>query len=433
MGLGSARYRSAASAGSLRALSMVMRAAVGLVFAKLLGAAEVGSFFLAAAVAGFAALVARGGLERLALAEVGRHPHAAGRIAAWLGRHVVGSSVVITAIGVLIVAFGPRLAGLERSVLVFGMLAIVPLNVSQLTANVLRGRRLVAPAVMVGDLLAPAVRMAVFLALPMAMTAARATLAFLIAWAVSAGVGVVATARMDGGPRAGRPSAVTGVGPWSTERPWRQARPLLAFSLVSQLRETFTTGFGWAIGTPVDVGALGTASRIEQMSLLPTTATRFVTAPDLVSQGDRLSTVTAGFAARSARKSTAVQLPFLVAVWALAPRLLELLGDDFASATGFVRILLIGSAVNALTGSTTQLLLMSDHRRELARSSAAGLVLLVVLSVGLAPALGVTAIAVGLAAAHAAIGAIEWWMVRDRLGARADVFAAGPPRRSVRS
>lgn len=410
------RRRSIASAGGLRGGAIVARAAVGLVLARLLGAAEVGEFFLAVAIGGLVALVTRAGLDRLALSEVGRRPEAARAITIGLGRHLVASSVFGTAIGLVAVLLVPLPVDLDRTTLAMAVAAVVPLNLVQLTAHVLRGVKRTTAALLVGELGPPALRLVVFVVLPMSLSATRATTAFLIGWVIVAAVGLVVVVRLPAEP---------GGAPWTLANPWRQTGPLFTFSLASQLRETVATGLGWVVGTPAEVGGLGTATRMEQMSLLPTSATRFVTAPDLVSSGSRLAPSTVAVAVRTARKALAVQVPVLVTIALFAPQILGLLGDDFRSAAPYLRVMLLGALVNGLTGSTTQVLLMSDHRRLLARSSTIGLIVLTLVALATVPSLGVAGVAVGLAGANAAIGLAEWWSIRSELGVRVDVFAPG--------
>jgi len=408
------RRRSIASAGGLRGGAIVMRAAVGLVLARFLGASEVGAFFLAVAVGGLVALVARAGLDRLALAEVGRLPGSARAITAGLGRRLLTTSILGTAIALVAVAVVPLPEQLDRLALAAAGGSVVPLNVVQLVANVLRGAKRTTASLLIGELTPPILRLLAFAILPLAMNATRATTAFLLGWLVAAALAVGALSLLDRDDPDDH---------WVLDDPWRQTGPLFTFALSNQLRETVVTGFGWMAGTPADVGGLGTASRLEQMSLLPTTATRFVTAPDLVSDGATMARETVAVAVGTARKAMAVQLPALIVIGVLAPQLLGLLGDDFRSAAPFLRVLVLGAAVNGLTGSTTQVLLMSDHRHRLARSSTIGLGVLVLASLALIPAVGVLAVAIGLAAGNAVIGVVEWWFVRRQLGVRVDVFA----------
>lgn len=412
------RRATIASAGGLRGGAIAARAVVGLLLARFLGAAEVGVFFLAVAVGGLVALVARAGLDRLALAEVGRRPGAARAIAVALGRHLLVSSIVLVGLALVVVAVIPLPGDLDRTALVLALIAAVPLNIVLFCAQVLRGGQRTGPALVIGELLPPVLRLIVFLALPLSLTASRAAAAFAIGWGVAAVLAVVAVARLGGDDRTATR--------WALTDPWRQTGPLFTFVLGGQLRDLATIGLGWSVGTPADVGGLGTATRLEQMSLLPTTATRFVTAPELVSHGSRLPAATTALAVRTARRALAIQLPILAAVAALAPQLLGLLGSDFRPAAGFLRVLLLGALVNGITGSTTQTLLMSERRNRLATSSLLGLGVLVVTAVALAPLIGVLGVAVGAAAAHAAIGIIEWWFVRIDLGARIDVLAPSP-------
>ena len=425
------RGRSIAWAGGLRGGAIVARALVGLVLARFLGPAEVGVYFLVVAGGGLVALVARAGLDRLALAEVGRHPDEARTIALALGRRLVATSSLASAAGLGFGLLAPWPDEIDRAAVVLVVVAAVPLNLVHLGANVLRGVGRTTMSLLVGEVAPPVLRLLVFAVLPLSLTATRAAAAFLIGSVVASVVVVVEVLRLpdpdpdpdldlDPAGRAGPASR------WSLTDPWRQTGPLFVVAVAAQLRELATTGLAWSTGVPADVGGLGTATRLEQMSLLPTTATRFVTAPELVSSGSSLAPTVADLARRTARRSMAVQLPVLLAVGLLAPQLLAVLGDDFVPAAGFLRVLVIGGLINAATGSTTQVLLMSDHRRRLAVSGTVGLAVLVVVGALLAQPFGVTGVAVGAAAANAVMGLVEWWFVRCDLQARIDVAAPDP-------
>ena len=127
-------------------------------------------------------------------------------------------------------------------------------------------------------------------------------------------------------------------------------------------------------------------------------------------------------ATRTAQKAMVLQVPMLMAGFVYAPELLGLLGEDFRGGSSFIRVLTVGSFINALTGSTTQSLLMSDQRHRLGTSSTAGSILLVGLSFILAPIMGVLGIAVAMAATNSFLGIFEWWIIREELNARVDVL-----------
>ncbi|MEM9565685.1 MAG: polysaccharide biosynthesis C-terminal domain-containing protein [Actinomycetota bacterium] len=411
--------RRLASAGSLRGGAIASRAVVGLILARFLGAAEFGVYVLAIAAAGLVALVARAGLDRLALAEIGTRPEAARTVAVSLGRPLLVGTVVVVAPMLVLVAVVPLPAGLDRAALAVAVAAAVPLNVVLFAAQVLRGARRPAAALVVGELGPPVARLLAFAVLPMSLSATRAALAFLAGWTALAIGGVLVVARLGGDDDAAERS-------WSPVEPWRRSGSLFVFALGAQLRELLAGAAGWAAGTPAEVGGLGTATRLEQMSLLPTTATRFVTAPELASRGATLPAATVALAVTTARRSLAVQLPLLIGIGLFAPQLLGLLGADFRPAADLLRVLVVGALVNSLTGSTTQTLLMSDRRDRLAASSLVGVGVLVVGAAGLAPSLGVLGVALAVAAANAVTGLVEWWYVRRDLGARVDVLAEVP-------
>lgn len=400
------------SVGVLRVIALGSRLAVAFVFARMLGAAEVGVYFVAIAVAGIASVIARGGLDRLALSEAANEPSASFAIFWGLGRRLLVTSAVtaVAAPGVAFVLFG---SGISAQTHVGAAAAIPFINITLLAASVLRGRGDVNVSMAVGEVAPPAFQLAIFLALPLELTATRAVLAQLIAMVVVSGIGMMLVARsadrrVDHGLDLG----------------WRQAIPMLIVGLNGQFRQSFVSIASWFAGTPAQVGAMGAAFRTEQALMLPVNATRLATAPRLSSRERPLPGPVASLARGSARLAALLQVP-LLAIAAVYPEdILSLLGDDFEQGGPWLRILLIGSLINALTGTTHSVLLMSSERSVLAATSTAASAVLATIGVAMAILFGTAGVAVGLAASYVVVGLLEWTMIRRRLDARVDVFAS---------
>lgn len=394
----------------LRGFALGGRAVVGIVFARALGASEVGLLFLAMSIANLVALFARRGLDRLALSEVARRPHEARAIAGELLRRILSGSVISCLLGAGGFAVAGTIFDFRTSVFVWALLASVPINISQVTAHVLRGEQRILGSLLTGVLLAPPLRLVLFFALFGGTSAEQASLAFFVGWVMTAVVGVLLTQPQASGA--------------STMEVADGNLPLHRDAVNTQLVDTLSTVAMSLIGVPSDVGAFSVSNRIERATLLPTIGTRFATAPRLAvgDEGDVGRAVST--AVRTARKSIILQAPVVALSFALAPWFLAQLGEGFERGTTWLRILLLASLVNAVTGSTTQILLLGPHRDELARSSRLALVMFLVGSVVLVPFFGPLGIVIAVATAKVGRETIEWKVVRDKLGVRTDVLSA---------
>jgi len=399
------------SVGALRVMAHGSRLAAALVFARMLGASEVGVYFVAIAVAGIVSVIARAGLDRLALSEAAHNPAASFAIYRHLGRWLFLTSVAALVISPMLarLLFGSGIA-LQTHL---GAAAAIPfINATLLAASVLRGRGEVNVSMVVGEVSPPVLQLLIFLMLPLELNATRAVIAQLLAMAITSFLGLyLVTRRADA--RAAHDVDLT----------WRQALPMLIVGVNGQFRQSFVSIASWFAGTPAQVGAMGAAFRTEQALMLPVNATRLATAPRLASRERPLPEAVTTLAQHSARLAALVQIPLLAFGAIFAADLLSLLGDDFVDGAPWLRILLIGSLVNALTGTSHSVLLMSSERSVLAVTSTIASVALAAVGIGVALFIGTAGVAVGLATAYVVGGLLEWALIRRRLGARVDVFA----------
>lgn len=399
------------SVGALRVLALGSRLAAAFVFARMLGASEVGVYFVAIAVAGIASVVARAGLDRLALSEAAHAPVASFAIYRQLGRWLFLTSAVALLVAPVLarLIFGSGIA-LETHV---GAAAAIPfINATLLAASVLRGRGDVNVSMLVGEVSPPVLQLAIFLALPLELTATRAVIAQLIAMAITSFLGLYLVMR-----------TVDARVEHEVDLTWRQALPMLIVGLNGQFRQSFVSIASWFAGTPAQVGAMGAAFRTEQALMLPVNATRLATAPRLSSREHPLPEPVATLARHTARLAALAQIPLLVVGAVFASDLLSLLGDDFAEGGPWLRILLIGSLINALVGTSHSVLLMSSERSVLAVTSTIASVALATVGIIVALVIGTPGVAVGLATAYVVGGLLEWEFIRRRLDTRVDVFS----------
>lgn len=397
------------AAAGLRGVALAGRAVVGILFARVLGASEVGLLFLAIAVANLLAMLSRRGLDRFALSEISRHPSTARSLSAQVLRKVAVSSVSVSVFGIGVLAVVGVLIDVRTNVFVWALLAIAPINISQVGAHVLRGQERVVPSLLVGAVLGPPVRFFLFIVVLGAQTAHHATAAFFISWTA---LSIAAVALV-------RPSSIGGQ---PSQTPQSANRSLYQDAVNTQLIETVSTVVMALIGLPADVGNFSVANRLQQAVLLPTTSTRFASAPRLASATSEDEPRALSVAVRTARISFWAQLPVAFAAFLFAPQLLQLLGDGFDQGVLWLRVLLVASVVNAMTGSTTQILLVSNHRNELARSSRIALVCLCFCLVAFAPILGPLGVVVAFSIAKVLRELVEWKVVKEKLGGRVDIL-----------
>jgi O-antigen/teichoic acid export membrane protein len=392
-------------------MALGSRLAAAFVFARMLGASEVGVYFVAIAVAGIASVISRGGLDRLALSEAAHDPGASVAIYRDLGRWLLLTS----AIALVIAPFLARLlfgSGISLETHVVAAASIPFINFTLLAASVLRGRGDVNVSMVVSEVSPPVLQLVIFLALPLDLTATRAVLAQLLAMVVASLLGLYLV-RRTADTRAQHTLDLT----------WRQALPMLVVGLNGQFRQSFVSIASWFAGTPAQVGAMGAAFRTEQALMLPVNATRLATAPRLSSRERPLPQRVTTLAQHTARLAALLQIPLLAIGAVFASDLLSLLGDDFADGGPWLRILLIGSLINALTGTSHSVLLMSSERSTLAFTSTIASVVLATVGITVALGIGTAGVAVGLAASYVVMGLLEWAVIRRKLGARVDVFA----------
>ena len=398
-----------ASAIVLRGVALVGRAVVGILFARLLGASEVGVLFLAISVANLMALFARRGLDRMALSEISQRPGDAQTVVGQLTKRVGVSSIAATVLALVVLGTVSSLSDIRGGVFLWALLAIIPINISQVAAHALRAEERVSASLLTGALLAPPLRFAIFFVVG-AQTADHASLAFLLGWTIVAALAIALS----------RPNFQTADG--NIAEP-ASSRALHLDAVNTQLVDTLSIVAMSVVGVPADVGAFSVATRLERAALLPTIGTRFATAPRLASSDSEDRDRAMATAVRTARKAFAIQAPVAVLAFVLAPWFLELLGEGFERGTTWFRILLVASLVNAVTGSTTQILLVGKFRDELASSSRIALLAFAVATAALTPIFGPIGIVIAVSFAKVMRETVEWKVVKDKMGRRADVLS----------
>lgn len=402
-------------------LSQVAGAGLGFLLsvalARLFGSHGIGTYFLALAVTNVAIVLSRAGLDNVVLRRVARHERD-GDLAGARGTQRRASQIVAllaSGAGLTIVVAAPALARLFGEADLTPMLRIMALAVPTgallaLHAEALRGAGNATRAHLL-QVVGPA----------------AVALALLLLWGdrsgvtAMAGIFVVASALMLLlALRAWRARTSRGpLAPPSANALLREGLPLLvvaAMSFVMAWTDTLMLG-AWA-GT-ADVGVYGAALRVASLTAFVLLAVNSITARRyayLHAEGRR------GELEDLARRSTGLMVlaaaPIVIALLAVPGLVLGVFGAEFPRGAGALRLLVLGQAVNVLTGSVGYLLMMTGHERLMRDTIVAAGVANVLLNALLVPRYGMTGAAAATAASLAGMNLASMVLVHRHLGIR---------------
>lgn len=369
-----------------------------IILARALGADAVGLYFLALTQITFVAVVARLGLDTSLIRETAVHA-SRGDWGAVLGGARTGVRLVLLAsialsLGLALLA--PWLAeqvfakpGLTMPLRWLAM-AIPPLAVAFVYAELLKAMEQIARSQLVQVVLLPVLAILVFLGLGPGWGPVAASWAYGLAALLAAIVGALFWRRAV----AGRGRAVD-----------VPARIMLDASLPLMWVQLLTQAISWAdililgmFRPAAEVGMYAVAARTAMLTSFIILAVNNVIGPrfaTLYHRGDLAGL--AQLAVRSTRLTLLIAMPML-ALFVLAPQwVLALFGRDFAAAGAVLAILAAGQFINVATGSVGQVLIMTGHGRTLRNLSAVNAVLCIALNLVLVPAYGAIGAAVATA------------------------------------
>ncbi len=413
--------RSVVASFSLRIANLSLRFLIAVLLARLLGPAGYGAYSFALSIVMVMAIPVQLGLPVLVERETAR-AHAVAdwplinTLWRWSMRLAFGLSLALALLALLSLEALPGLfPGGVRPVILWG-LALLPLfALSALRGAALRGLRRVA----IGQLPETLVQPLSFLLLlgllawlwqlqPFAAMAAH-----VVAAALTFAVGAALLHRF-------RPAALSGAGLRAgCSRAWLGSAATLALVAGLQLinSEINVLMLGFVRG-PQEVGIYRVAASAVVLVPLVLQVVSSVASPYFARyfiQGR--SRELRALATRTSRAIAVFSVPLaaLYLVWA-EPLLRVCFGESYLASGQPLRYLVLGQAVNFLTGSVAALLVMTGHERVTLRGLFVATLLNVLLCTLWVPQHGVPGAAAALGISMACWNLVLWWAARKTLG-----------------
>jgi O-antigen/teichoic acid export membrane protein len=391
------------------------------VMARLLGAEGYGRVATAISFAQVAATVIQLGLGPLAVRDVSRRIAAGDTAGA--RRFFLRSVTIVGALSAIsagapalvLATKGSTLGAFESAILIGGMIT-APFAFILLLRGIAQGAGNVALAQWPGEVLRPAVLVAVLLTglaagfhfSPPAVLAAI----FLVAGGAAAVAGVL-TWRLLAALPEGSEGTVQPAG-----NMLRNAMPFLGIAIVGVLQSEIATLMLSALATSEQVGLYQPVSRLSPLIALPMNAVAMSYTPrfaELWQRGlhDRARAVTHSFTLVTFTAGLAI-----FAVLALfAPLILRLFGPDFAPAADLLRLQAAGQLFMAACGPAGEVITMAGRSRDALVALAGGVIIQALAGAALIPAHG------ALGATVAAIaGTVVSWLFMAVWARRASGF-----------
>lgn len=392
---------------------------LNVIIGRLLGIEGAGYYFLALSVASMSAVVARLGLDHTVLRYVATEA-AEGRWGRVAG--VLRLSVILVGVTTCSLALGLVLSAGLLSSEVFGDPALAPhlrwialsicgFSVMMVTSEALKGLGRIRDSMLVSGVIYPATGLVLIWPLVQWLGAPGAAFGYSAATLTAAGIGWVLWQRA-------LPDAAHEPASFELGTLWRSSNKLWVMSMINSGLLVWAPLFLLGIwGTAAETGLMGVALRVSVL------VTLFLTAVNAIATPKFARLLAAGDLALLQRTSRRFALLIIIgaspilAVMILAPRLvMSLFGTDFAIGGTALMILAVGQAVNAATGLSGYLLLVSGNERDLRTSAIVAAVVMLICAFTLIPAFGLIGAALTSAAPVAVMNLANLALVKVRLG-----------------
>ncbi len=410
----------ASQAFVMRSLGAGLEFGFSVLLARMLGAEGAGIFFLALTMMMIGTVLGRVGLDNAVLRFVAANASGSDWIAV-KGVYRRAISVALpasAAAGVTIFLAGPWLAQSVfgkpelTSPLRWLALAVLPMSLVFLHAEMLKGLKRIIPSQLVYGVCVPGLSIIGLLAIGPSWGVDGAAGAYVLAAALTALGGFLAW-------RAATPQLNSIEGRFPIGDLMRTSLPLFwvkAMNLAMGWTSLLLLGI---LGTRADVGLFGVAHRTALVTSLVLIAVNSIAAPkfaELHKTGDVVGL------ASTARASARLMLLFaspIFLVFLLVPGwVMSLFGPDFAAAGVLLVILALGQLVNTATGSVGYLLMMSGNEVLMRNSMALAVTVNLGLNLVLIPATGAVGAAIATAGSVATLNLTALYFVVSRLGLR---------------
>jgi len=402
--------RGALGNGFLKGFSMTLAFVTSVLLARILGAADFGTYSFAVSWALLLSVPAVFGLDQLIVRELARAPGADNESArrdlmAWSMRAVLVASIATMAfasviIGLAIDTFQQKTA----TALIFAVLCVPLIASMRIRQEALRG----LGRVVVGQVPELLVRPIALLVLLGILTLANRTQmslsSALIATIAAYGTALAASQWLLRPPfRYTNPSRVA-----RQRRVWlTSSLPLLAVATVQIANAQIPIIVLGFVSARESIGVYVAANRGALLISLVLLAATVALAPTLAraySQGERSRLQF--IMTRSAQATLLIALPIAVALMAFSDFYFTLFGPEFASGVTALRILSIGQLISVAAGPVALVLVMSGHEKDTLFAMVGAAAITLSLSLALVPAFDVSGAAVA-----AALGVLFWNLV----------------------
>lgn len=212
---------------------------------------------------------------------------------------------------------------------------------------------------------------------------------------------------------------------------WMQtAAGFMAVSVMSAVHDRIDLLILGAIGLPLDVVAYAVASRFSQTVVLAAAATGSAAAPHFVERLADLHNGRRGGLQQLVRETALtalyVSLIGLAAFALLGPFFLQLFGHHYEQAYVPMVVLACGQAISALAGPAAAFATIAGEPKIAISSFAASILVNLLLSFVLVPALGANGSALATAVAMVVAAVVAWAGVKKRFFVDTSIFGARP-------
>lgn len=402
---------------ALKILGAFLSFTMTVVIGRMLGAQGTGVFFLALSVVTIASVLGKVGMDNALLRFTAAHSsqeewgHVKGvaRMGLRFASIALGISAAVVFITAQLIAEHvfdePALSQTLRIMAI----AILPLGLFQLLAQLLRGLKRIFHSVLVQSIWLPAITtVGLFLFVP-AFGVNGAALAYL--------VGTVATLIIGAGLWGKGISRKSGKAAFSRSELLASSKPLFAVA-ATHLALIWASTLILGIYHPSDqVGIFSAANRTAKLLVFVFLAINFIASPKfatLYREGD-LEAI--GRVARSSATLLALAaLPGLLIFVAFPTKVLAVYGPEFIAGGYALIIISIGHYVNVATGLVGSLLMMTGHERLMRNVMIITATIAIILNFALIPEFGVTGAAIATAVALIFQNLSAAILVRKRLG-----------------
>jgi len=411
--------------------SRIAGAAIGLVtqivLARTLSTAWLGEFFFATSLASILAIVAAGGFPSVTARFLIRYrdhraSHLAGLFMRTSRRFAIAGAFVVSALAIGAALVWPDLSDEARMSVVLGCLAILPAAMSRVAGAAATAYRRFNLSFLPDLLARPLLFLGVIL-LIQAITGETSLVTVLVVFVVLYGLqaayqtmSVRRTIPAAGPVPAGAGRAV---------RLWRKvALPYVSIALFTAIFGDLAILVAGFFLDRADLAMFGVVVKLTLIVGFAVNTAYQVALPDL---GDALKARDRASLSRAIGLANIMGMgialaAILGAIVAGGP-VLGLFGEEFAGGRDQLIVLLVGQAIIAAGGPSTQLLTLTGNRTGLMLASLGGVVALTALNAALIPVLGLWGAVLAVLAVNALWSATLVLIARSALGHGADVIA----------